>query len=169
MNFWETQFKPWALSSPPATCLSAAGLLPQLSQFSSVQSLCYVRLFANPWTAAYQASLVHHQLPELAQTHVHRVDVAIQPSHPLSSPSPPTFNHSQHQGLFKWVSSSHQVAEVISQRLSFRAVFLFPQDLMQDPALYSVHFSLVFFCQNYSSGFIFHNFDIFKEYTSVTV
>ena len=45
---------------------------------------------------------VHHQLPELAQTHVHQVGYAIQPSHPLSSPSPPTFNLSQHQDLFKW-------------------------------------------------------------------
>ena len=50
---------------------------------------------------------VHHQLPELAQTHVHRVGDAIQLSRPLSSPSPPAFNLSQHQGLFQWVSSSH--------------------------------------------------------------
>ena len=56
---------------------------------------------------------VHHQLPEFTQTHVHWVGDAIQPSHPLSSPSPPTFNLSQHQGLFKWASSSHQVAEVL--------------------------------------------------------
>ena len=48
--------------------------------------------------------LVHHQLPELAQTHIHCVDDAIQPSHPLSSPSPPAFDLSQHQGLFQWVS-----------------------------------------------------------------
>ena len=52
---------------------------------------------------------VHHQLPELAQTHVHRVGDAIQPSHPLSSPSLPTFNLSQYQGLFQWVSSLHTV------------------------------------------------------------
>ena len=52
--------------------------------------------------------LVHHQLPKLTQTHVHRVYDAIQPAHPLSSPSPPAFNLSQHQGLFQWVSSSHQ-------------------------------------------------------------
>ena len=51
----------------------------------------------------------HHQLPELSQTHVHWVNDAIQPSHPLSSPSPPALNLSQHQGLFQWVSSSHQV------------------------------------------------------------
>ena len=54
---------------------------------------------------------VHHQLPELTQTHVHPVGDAIQPSHPLSSPSPPVFSLSQHQDLFQWVSSLHQVAK----------------------------------------------------------
>ena len=54
---------------------------------------------------------VHHQLPESTQTHVHWVSDAIQPSHPLSSPFPPALNLSQHQGLFKWVSSLHQVAK----------------------------------------------------------
>ena len=54
---------------------------------------------------------VHHQLPEPTQTHVHHVGDAIQPSHSLSSPSAPAFNLSQHQGLFQWVSSSHQVAK----------------------------------------------------------
>ena len=54
---------------------------------------------------------VHHQLPEFTQTHVHWVSDAIQPSHPLSSPSPPDFNLCQHQGLFQWVSSSHEVAK----------------------------------------------------------
>ena len=64
---------------------------------------------------------VHHQLPELAQTHFHWVDDAIQPSHPLSSPSPPTFNISQHQGLLQWGSSSHQVAKVLElQHESFQ-------------------------------------------------
>ena len=58
-------------------------------QFSPVQSLRHVQLFVTLWTAALQASLVHHQLPELAQTHVHQVGDAIQPSHPLSPPSPP--------------------------------------------------------------------------------
>ena len=56
---------------------------------------------------------VHHQLPELTQTHVHWVSDAIQPSHPLSPPSPPAFNPSQHQGLFQWVGSSHLVAKVL--------------------------------------------------------
>ena len=54
---------------------------------------------------------VYHQLLELAQTHVHRVGDAIQPSHPLSSPSLPAFSLYQHQGLFQWVSSSHQVSK----------------------------------------------------------
>ena len=54
---------------------------------------------------------VHHQLPELAQPHVHRISDTIQPSHPLLSPSHPAFNPSQYQGLFKWISSSHQVAK----------------------------------------------------------
>ena len=57
-------------------------------QFSSIQSLSRVRLFATPRTAARQASPVHHRLSELVQTHVHRVSDAMQPSHPLSSPSP---------------------------------------------------------------------------------
>ena len=60
---------------------------------------------------------VLHHLLELDQTHVHWVGDAIQPSHPLSSPSPPAFNLSQHQGLFKWVSSSHQVAKVLEFQL----------------------------------------------------
>ena len=67
----------------------------------SIQSLSRVQLFASPWTAALQASLSITNSPELAQTHVHRVGDAIQSSHPLSSPSPPTFNLSQHQGLFQ--------------------------------------------------------------------
>ena len=56
---------------------------------------------------------VHHQFPEFTQTHVHWVSDAIQPSHPLSSPSPLAFNLSKHRGLFKWVNSSHQVAKVL--------------------------------------------------------
>ena len=65
---------------------------------------------------------VHHQLLELAQTHIHWVGDNIQPSHPLSSPSLPVFDLSQHQGLFQWVSSSHQVAKYWS--FSFRSVLL---------------------------------------------
>ena len=60
---------------------------------------------------------VHHQLPEFTQTHVHQVSDAIQLSHPLSSPSPPALNLSQHQGLFQRVSSLHQVAKVLEFQL----------------------------------------------------
>ena len=64
---------------------------------------------------------VHHQLPEFTQTHAHQVGDAIQPSHPLSSPSPPAPNPSQHQGLFQWVSSSHQVAKVLEFQLQHQS------------------------------------------------
>ena len=60
---------------------------------------------------------VHHQLPEFTQTHVHRVGDAIQPSHPLTSPSPPAPNPSQHQSLFQWANSSHEVAKVLEFQL----------------------------------------------------
>ena len=92
---------------------------------SSLQLLSWVLLLATPWAAPCQASLPH-QLLELAQTHVHWVGDAIQPSHPLSSPSPPAFNLSQNQGLFQWVSSSHQVAKVLEfqlQHQSFQWIF----------------------------------------------
>ena len=65
---------------------------------------------------------VHHQLPEFTQTHVHQVGDAIQPSHPLSSPSLPAFNLSQHQGLFKQVGSSHQVAKVLEFQLQHHSL-----------------------------------------------
>ena len=64
---------------------------------------------------------VHHHLPEFIQTHVHRVGDAIHPSHPLSSPSPPARNLSQHQALFKWVSSSHQVVEGLEFQLQHQS------------------------------------------------
>ena len=82
-------------------------------QFSSVQSLNCVRLSETPWIIACQASLYHHQLPEFTQTQVHWVSDAIQPSHPLSSPSPPASNPSQHQSLFQWVNSLLEVAKVL--------------------------------------------------------
>ena len=69
--------------------------------FSSVQLLTRVQLFTTPWTAAHQASLSITNSQSCTQTHVHWVGDVIQPSHPLSFPSPPTFNLSQHQGFFK--------------------------------------------------------------------
>ena len=64
---------------------------------------------------------IHHQLLELAQTHIHWVGDSIQPTHPLLSPSPPAFNLSQHQHLFQWVSSSHQVAKVSELQLQHQS------------------------------------------------
>ena len=82
-----------------------------ISQQSSVAQLCLT--FCNPMDCSMPGLPVHHQLLKFAQTHVHQVGDAIQPSHPLSSSSPPAFNLSQYQGLFQGVSSSHQVAKVL--------------------------------------------------------
>ena len=88
--------------------------LLEFSQFSSITQSCPT--LRDPMNRSTPGLSVHHQLPESNQTLVHRVGDAIQPSHPLSSPSP-TFNFSQHQGLFKWVSSLHQVAKVLEFQL----------------------------------------------------
>ena len=95
-----------------------------LYQFSAVTQLCPT--LCEPMDCSMPGFPVHHQPLELAQTHVHRVSEAIQPSHPLSSPSPPAFNLSQHQGLFKWLSSLHQEAKVLEfqlQHQSFQWIF----------------------------------------------
>ena len=80
----------------------------------------------NPMDCSLPGFPVHHQFPELTQTHVHRIGNAIQPSHSLLFPSPPTFDLSQHQGLFKCVNSSHQVANILEfqlQHQSFQWIF----------------------------------------------
>ena len=87
----------------------------KIVQLSSVTQLCPT--LCDPVYCSMPGFPVHHPLPEFAQTNVHRVSDAIKPSHPLSSPSPPAFNLSQHQGLFQWVSSSHQVAKVSELQL----------------------------------------------------
>ena len=98
--------------------------------FSSVQSLSHVWLFAIPGTAAHQASLsitnwkMDRRFTIWATKEVilvHWVGDAIQPSHPLSSPYPPALNLSQHQGLFQWVGSSHQVAQVLEFQLQHQS------------------------------------------------
>ena len=87
----------------------------------------------NPMNCIMPGFPVHHQMLESTQNHVHRVSDAIQPSHPLSSPSPPAFNLSQHQGLFKWVSSSHQVVKVLEFQLQHQSVQWTPRtDLLYD-------------------------------------
>ena len=91
--------------------------------FGSVTQSCPT--LCNPMDCSTPGFPVHHQLLELAQTH--RVGDAIQPSHPLSSPSPPTFNLSQQQGLFQWVSSSHQVAKVLEFQLQASVL---PMDIL---------------------------------------
>ena len=83
-------------------------------QFSSVSQSCLT--LCDPMSCSMPGLPGQHQLPEPTQTHVHWVSDAIQPSHPLLSPSP-ALNLSQHQGLFKWVSSSHQVAKVLEFQL----------------------------------------------------
>jgi len=84
-------------------------------QFSSVTQSCPT--LCDPMNCSKRGLPVHHQLPEFTQTHVHRVGDAIQPSHPLSSPFPPAPNPSQHQSLFQWVNSSHEVAKVLEFQL----------------------------------------------------
>ena len=85
--------------------------------FHWLSSVHLCATLCDPMDCSTPGLFVHHQLPVLAQTHVHRVGHGVQQSHPLSSPLPPTFNLSQHQGLFKWVSSSHQVAKVLEFQL----------------------------------------------------
>ena len=85
-------------------------------QFSSVTQSCPT--LCDPMNHSMPGLPVHHRLLESTQTHVHWVSDAIQPSHPLSSPFPPAFNLSQHQGLFQWKSSLHQVAKVLYWSLS---------------------------------------------------
>ena len=84
-------------------------------QFSSVAQSCPT--LCDHMNHSSPGLPVHHQLPEFTQTHVHRVSDTIQPSHPLSSPSPPASNPSQHQSLFQRVNSSHEVAKVLEFQL----------------------------------------------------
>ena len=93
-------------------------------QFSSVAQSCPT--LCNPVDCSMPGLPVHHQFLEFTQTHVHWVSDVIQPSHPLLSPSPPAFNLCQHQDLFKWVSSFHQMAKVLEFQLrhqSFQCTF----------------------------------------------
>ena len=93
----------WLCDTLTTVCLSL--------QFSSVAQSCLA--LCDPMNRSTPGFPVHHQLQKSTQNHVHRVGDAIQPSHPLSSPSPPALNLSQNQGLFKWVSSLHQVAKLL--------------------------------------------------------
>ena len=90
-----------------------------LAQFSSVAQSCLT--FCDPMNCSTPGLPVHHQLPEFTQIHAHRIGDAIHQSHPLSSPSPPAPNPSQHQGLFQWVNSSHEVARVLEFQLQHQS------------------------------------------------
>ena len=85
-------------------------------QFSSVAQSCPT--LCDPMDCSMPGFPVHHQLLDLVQTHVNWIDDANQPSHPLSSPTPPAFNLPQHRDLFQWVSSSHQVGKVLGDSAS---------------------------------------------------
>ena len=94
-------------------------VLQCISQFSSVAQSCTT--LCDPMNCGTAGLPVHHQLSEFTQTHVHQVGDAIQPSHPLSSPSPPAPNPSQHQGLFQSVNSLHEVAKVLEFQLQHQS------------------------------------------------
>ena len=95
--------------------------------------------FCDPMYCSTPGLPIHQQLPEFTQTHVHWVNDAIQPSHPLSSPSLPTFNLSQHQAFFKWVRSSHQVTKASGNSSTYLCVCLVTQSCLTlcDPMDYS--------------------------------
>ena len=99
-------------------------------RFSSVTQLC--PMLCNHMDCSKPGLPVHHQLPEFAQIHVHQVSDAIQPFNSLSSPSPSAFNLSQHQDLFQWVKSSHQVAKVLEFQLQHQSFqWIFRTDFLQ--------------------------------------
>jgi len=110
-------------------------VIPHLVAFSSVKFSSVAQscpTLCNPMNHSAPGLPVHHQLPEFTQTHVHRVSDAIQPSHPLSSPSSPSPSPSQHQSLFQWVNSSHEVAKVLEFQLYHRSFQRNPRaDLLQ--------------------------------------
>ena len=108
----------------------------QLPQFSSVAQWCPT--LCDPMNRSTPGLPVHHQLLEFTQAHVHWVGDAIQPSRPLSSPSPPTFSLSQHKGLVKWVSCLHQVAKVLELQLQYQSFQrIFRTDFLNDWQLLS--------------------------------
>ena len=116
VNIWDWGIRNWNSQNSWEFLTSSV----QFSSVAQCPTLC------DPVDCSRPGIPVHHQLLEFTQTHVHWVGDVIQPSHPLSSPSSPTFNLSQHQGLFKWVSSSHQVAKVLELQLqhqSFQWIF----------------------------------------------
>ena len=102
-----------------------------LVQFGSVAQSCPT--LCDPMNCSTPGLPVHHKLPEFTQIHAHWVGDAIQPSHPLSSPTPPAPNPSKHQGLFQWVNSSLEVAKVVEFQLQHQSLQWTPRtDLLED-------------------------------------
>ena len=111
-------------------------------QFSKVAQSCPT--LCNPMNRSTPGLPIHHKLPESTQTHAHRVGDAIQPSHPLLSPPPPAPNLSQHQGLFQWVNSSHEVAKVLELQLQHQSFQWTPRTYLLSDGLQSKGVSRVF-------------------------
>ena len=105
-----------------------------LIQFSSVAQSCLT--LRDPMNCSTPGLPVHHQLLEFTQTHVHWVSDAIQPSHPLSSPSSPAPNPSQHQSLFQWVNSSHEVAKLLEFQQFQNCSFMFLGEAVLEDSVY---------------------------------
>ena len=125
---WGTHVNPWLIhvnvwQKPLQYCK-----VIQLSSVAqSYPTLC------DPMNRNTPGLPAHHKLPEFTRTHAHQVSEAIQPSHPLLSPSPPAPNPSQHQGLFHWVNSSHEVAKLLEFQLQYQSFQWIPRtDLLQD-------------------------------------
>ena len=112
---FQLQWKEMPKNVPTTTQLHSSHTLVSSVQFSSMAQSCLT--LCNPMNRSTPGLPVHHHLPEFTQIQVHRVSDAIQPSHPLSSPSPPSPNPSQHQSLFQWVNTSHEVAKVLEFQL----------------------------------------------------
>ena len=106
---------------------------PQVEDFNYYQFSRWVTSNSLQPHESQHTRPVHHQLPEFTETHVHRVGDAIQPSHPMSSPSPPAPSPSQHQSLFQWVNSSHEVAKVLEFQLYHQSFQRTPRtDLLEN-------------------------------------
>jgi len=119
MTNLDSIFKSRDITLPTKVCLVRSG------QIRSVAQSCPT--LWDPMNRSMPGLPVHHQLPEFTQTHFHWVGDAIQPSHPLSSPSPPAPNPSQHQGLFQWVNSLHEVAKVLEFQLQHQSFLWTPR------------------------------------------
>ena len=120
MGFSRQEYWSWVpLFNPVFIRLNMKHL--KITNEQSISSVSWVAqscpTLCDPMNRSTPGLPVHHQLPEITQTHVHRVGDAIQPSHPPSSPSPPAPNPSQHQSLVQWVNSSHEVAKVLEFQL----------------------------------------------------